>query len=63
VKLADRVINRVVVGGVRMGELWRLNIAADELNGTAEVRPATTTQPAQLYARLSFLNIPPKLGA
>jgi uncharacterized protein (TIGR02099 family) len=61
VKLADRVINRVVVGGVRMGELWRLNIAADELNGTAEVRPATTTQPAQLYARLSFLNIPPSL--
>ena len=59
VKLADRFINRVVVGGVRMGELWRLNIAADELNGTAEVRPATTTQPAQLYARLSFLNIPP----
>ena len=61
VKLADRVINRVVVGGVRMGELWRLNIAADELNGTAEVRPATATQAAQLYARLSFLNIPPSL--
>jgi len=61
VKLADRVINRVVVGGVRMGELWRLNIAADELNGTAEVRPATASQAAQLYARLSFLNIPPSL--
>ena len=61
VKLADRVINRVLVGGVRMGELWRLNIAADELNGTAEVRPATATQAAQLYARLSFLNIPPSL--
>ena len=61
VQLADRVINRVVVGGVRMGELWRLNIVADELNGTAEVRPATSTQPAQLYARLSFLNIPPSL--
>jgi uncharacterized protein YhdP len=61
VKLADRFINRVVVGGVRMGELWRLNIAADEINGNAEVRPATATQPAQLYARLSFLNIPPSL--
>ena len=60
-QLADRVINRVVVGGIRMGELWRLNIVADELNGTAEVRPATSTQPAQLYARLSFLNIPPSL--
>jgi uncharacterized protein YhdP len=61
VKLADRFINRVVVGGVRMGELWRFNIAADEINGNAEVRPATATQPAQLYARLSFLNIPPSL--
>ncbi len=61
VKLADRVINRVVVGGTRSGELWRLNIAADELNGTAEVRPATATQAAQLFARLSFLNIPPSL--
>jgi uncharacterized protein (TIGR02099 family) len=61
VKLADRVINRVLVGGVRMGDLWRLNIAADELNGTAEVRPASATQAAQLYARLSFLNIPPSL--
>ena len=61
VKLADRVINRVVVGGTRTGELWRLNIAADELNGTAEVRPATATQAAQLFARLSFLNIPPSL--
>ena len=61
VKLAERVINRVLVGGVRMGDLWRLNIAADELNGTAEVRPATATQAAQLYARLSFLNIPPSL--
>ena len=59
VKLADRFINHVVVGGVRTGEMWRLNIAADELNGNAEVRPATATQPAQLYARLSFLNIPP----
>lgn len=58
-KLADRFINRVAVGGVRSGEIWRLNIAADELNGTAEVRPATATLPAQLYARLSFLNIPP----
>lgn len=59
VKLADRLINHVVVGGVRMGELWRLNIAADELNGTAEVRPATAKQPAQLYARLAYLHIPP----
>jgi len=61
VKLADRVINRVAVGGVRSGELWRLNIAADELNGNVEARPATAVQPAQLYARLSFLNIPPSL--
>ena len=61
VKLADRFINHVVVGGSRVAELWRLNIAADELNGTVEARPATATQAAQLYARLSYLNIPPSL--
>jgi len=61
VKLADRAIHNVVVGGTRVGELWRLGIAADELNGTAEIRPASATQPAQLYARLTHLTIPPSL--
>jgi uncharacterized protein (TIGR02099 family) len=59
IKVADRVIHKVVVGGTRQGDLWRLNIRADELNGSAEVRPAKGNLPAQLYVRLAYLNIPP----
>ena len=58
-KVSDRVIHRVVVGGTRQGDLWRLNISADELNGSAEVRPPNGNVPAQLYVRLAYLNIPP----
>ena len=59
IKLADRVIHKVVVGGTRQGDLWRLNISADELNGSAEVRPSNGNVPAQLFVRLAYLNIPP----
>jgi uncharacterized protein YhdP len=38
-----------------------LNISADELNGSAEVRPSNGNVPAQLYLRLAYLNIPPSL--
>ena len=58
-KVTDRFIHNVVVGGTRQGDLWRLNIGADELNGSAEVRPPMGQTPAQLYARLAYLNIPP----
>ena len=58
-KVTDRLIHNVVVGGSRQGDLWRLNIGADELNGSAEVRPPTGHMPAQLYVRLAYLNIPP----
>ena len=60
-KVADRVIHKVVVGGTRSGDLWRLNISADELNGSAEVRPSNGNVPAQLLVRLAHLNIPPSL--
>ncbi len=59
IKVSDRVIHKVVVGGTRQGDLWRLNISADELNGSAEVRPPNGNVPAQLYVRLAYLNIPP----
>ena len=59
IKVSDRVIHKVVVGGTRQGDLWRLNIGADELNGSAEVRPPNGNVPAQLYVRLAYLNIPP----
>jgi uncharacterized protein YhdP len=61
IKVTDRVIHQVLVGGTRQGDLWRLNVSADELNGSAEVRPANGNMPAQLYARLVYLNIPPSL--
>ncbi len=61
IKLTDRLIHKVVVGGTRQGDTWRLNISADELNGAAEVRPSNGNVPAQLYVRLAYLNIPPSL--
>ena len=61
IKVSDRLVHQVVVGGTRQSDLWRLNISADELNGSAEVRPANGNVPAQLYARLAYLNIPPSL--
>jgi uncharacterized protein (TIGR02099 family) len=61
IKVTDRVIHRVLVGGTRQGDVWRLNISADELNGSAEIRPGNDNTPAQLLARLSYLNIPPSL--
>lgn len=59
IKVADRLIHKVLVGGSRQGDLWRMNISADELNGSAEIRPAKGEAPAQLFARLAYLNIPP----
>jgi uncharacterized protein (TIGR02099 family) len=61
IKVSDRLIHKVVVGGTRQGDLWRLNVSADELNGSAEVRPPDGQVPAQLYVRLAYLNIPPSL--
>jgi uncharacterized protein (TIGR02099 family) len=61
VKVSDRLIHKVVVGGSRQKDVWRLNISAEELNGAAEVRPASDNTPAQLFARLAYLNIPPSL--
>ena len=61
IKVTDRLINKVVVGGTRLGDVWRLNIRADELNGSAEVRPSSGSVPGQLSARLAYLTIPPSL--
>lgn len=58
IKIADRLIHKVLVGGSRQGDLWRMNISAEELNGSAEVRPAKGDVPAQLFARLAYLKIP-----
>jgi uncharacterized protein (TIGR02099 family) len=59
VKVSDRIIHKVVIGGTRQADVWRMNISADELNGSAEVRSPNGNVPAQLYVRLAYLNIPP----
>lgn len=59
IKVSDRMIHKVVVGGTRQGDLWRVNISADELNGSAEIRPPSGNVPAQLFVRLAYLKIPP----
>jgi uncharacterized protein YhdP len=59
VKVSDRTIHKVVIGGTRQADVWRVNISADELNGSAEVRSPRGNVPAQLYVRLAYLNIPP----
>jgi uncharacterized protein YhdP len=59
VKVAGRWLHKVVAGGTRQGDVWRFNVNADELSGTAEVRPSKGNAPAQLYVRHAYLNIPP----
>ncbi len=63
IKLTDRMLHQVVVGGTRVGEMWRLNASAQELNGAIELRPSVGNTPAQLFARLVYLNIPPSAVA
>ncbi len=54
-----RTLHQLVVGATRQGDLWRATLSADELNGYSEYRPASSTQPARLFARLARLVIPP----
>ena len=54
-----RTLHNLVVGATRQGDLWRATLSADELNGYSEYRPASSAQPARLYARLARLVIPP----
>ena len=60
-KVSDRLVHKVTATGSRTGDLWRLNVNADELNGAIEVRPPNGNTPAQLYARLAYLVIPPSM--
>jgi uncharacterized protein (TIGR02099 family) len=58
-KVAGRILNDVVVGGSREGLTWRANLDARELNGYAEYRQASETNPGRVYARLVRLNLAP----
>ncbi len=58
-KVAGRTLNGVVVGSSREGPTWRANLDARELNGYAEYRQASNTNPGRVYARLARLNLAP----
>ena len=57
-----RTFNNVVMGGARVGPLWRANVRADELNGYVQYREpdasdASDAGAGNLYARLAMLNL------
>jgi uncharacterized protein YhdP len=58
--VAGRTFNRVVLGGSRVGPLWRANVDAFELNGYGEWRqPGAGGGAGSVYARLARLQLPP----
>jgi uncharacterized protein (TIGR02099 family) len=61
IKVSNRLVHKVAATGSRASDLWRFNVSADELNGAIEVRLPSGNTPAQLYARLAYLVIPPSM--
>lgn len=55
-----RSLHKLVVGGSRMGNVWRANLDAQELNGYVEYRQGAegSEQSSGVYARLSRLQVP-----
>lgn len=58
-----RHLHQVLVGGSRLGDLWRATVSAQEMNGYTEYRPSNASTAARLYARLAYLNIPPSASS
>jgi uncharacterized protein (TIGR02099 family) len=54
-----RTFNRLVAGGSRLGNEWRANIDAEQLNGYVAYRPSDTGHDGHVFARLSRLDLPP----
>lgn len=52
-----RTFRRVVAGGTRDGDQWRLSVDADELSGYVEYRQPSARGAGQLYARLARLDL------
>ncbi len=59
-KLQDRTLHQVVVGGAREGSVWRATVGARELAGYLEYRQAGAQQlpGGRIFARLSRLSVP-----
>lgn len=54
-----RTFHQLMVTATREGRLWSANVDAQELNGQLQYRGAQGQQAAQLFARLSRLDLPP----
>jgi uncharacterized protein (TIGR02099 family) len=57
--VSGRTFNGVVLGGSRVGPLWRANADALELSGYGEWRPPSASGAGSVYARLARLQLPP----
>jgi uncharacterized protein (TIGR02099 family) len=53
-----RSLHRLVAGGSRAGNTWRMTLAAEELEGYVEYRQAAVSAPAKVFARLARLRVP-----
>ncbi|MGZ8259880.1 MAG: YhdP family protein, partial [Caldimonas sp.] len=59
IELGSRRLANVTAGLTQQGELWRANVAADELEGYIEYRPARRASGAgRVFARLARLSLP-----
>ncbi len=56
---SGRTFNGVVLGGSRVGPLWRANVDALELSGYGEGRQPGASGAGSVYARLARLQLPP----
>ena len=57
--VSGRTFNGVVLGGSRVGPLWRANVDAFELSGYGEWRQPGVGGAGSVYARLARLQLPP----
>lgn len=57
--VSGRTFNGLVLGGSRVGALWRANVDAFELSGYAEWRQPVADGAGSVYARLARLQLPP----
>ena len=56
---ADRVFESLVVGGAREGRLWKLSLAARQLNGYVEFLQSANGGAGSIKARLQHLTLAP----
>ena len=59
-RVQDRTLHQVVVGGAFTGSLWRANLESRELSGYVEYQEAKPPElpDGRVFARLSRLNVP-----